>query len=64
VSGILVAERDIQGLAGAIRELIDDTTRWPAMAAAGREKVLTEFNSAVLNADLERDFEALCRARR
>jgi len=58
VSGKLVAERDVDGLAQAVRELATNVDRWPVIGAAGREKVLREFNSKILNSRLERLFES------
>jgi colanic acid/amylovoran biosynthesis glycosyltransferase len=57
VSGKLVAERDVDGLAMAIQELAASADRWPVIGAAGREKVLREFNSRTLNVRLENLFE-------
>ncbi|HEB87286.1 MAG TPA: glycosyltransferase, partial [Gammaproteobacteria bacterium] len=57
VSGRLVAERDVDGLAEAIRELAANVGHWPAIGTAGREKVLGEFNSKTLNIQLEHLFE-------
>lgn len=59
VSGKLVGERDVQALAHALHELVADVKQWPAMGAAGREKVLREFNIEKLNERLERLFEKL-----
>jgi len=57
VSGKLVAERDVDGLAEAIQELAANARSWPALGTAGREKVLGEFNSKTLNIQLEHLFE-------
>jgi colanic acid/amylovoran biosynthesis glycosyltransferase len=59
VSGMLVGERDVQALAQAMKDLVADVERWPVMGAAGREKVLGEFNIQILNARLENMFERL-----
>ena len=60
VSGRLVAERDVDALAGAIRDVIHDTAGWAPMGIAGRRKVLQEFNIAKLSEQLEHYFGALC----
>jgi len=60
VSGRLVAERDVDALAGAIRDVIHDTADWTPMGTAGRRKVLQEFNIAKLSEQLEHYFGALC----
>ena len=59
VSGKLVGERDVQALAQAMRELVANVEQWPAMGAAGREKVLREFNIKKLNERLDHTFEQL-----
>ncbi len=61
ISGKLVGERDVDGLAQAIRELVARADDWPAMGMAGREKVLREFNIERLNGKLERLFEGIVR---
>ncbi|HED13223.1 MAG TPA: colanic acid biosynthesis glycosyltransferase WcaL [Gammaproteobacteria bacterium] len=63
VSGKLVAERDVAGLAEAIRELTVNVDSWPVIGAAGREKVLREFNSSTLNSRLEHLFESAVQGR-
>jgi len=59
VSGRLVAERDVDGLADAIQALMRDTGAWIPMGVAAREKVSREFSSAELNARLEDYFDSL-----
>lgn len=42
-TGILVDERDVDGMANAIAELLDDPVRAKAMGEAGRQKVIGEY---------------------
>jgi len=59
VSGKLVSERDVDGLAQAIHELVDNVEHWPAIGANGRKKVRQDFNIKNLNKQLEDLFEQL-----
>ncbi len=59
VSGRLVAEKDVPGLAQAIIELMATSDAWAAMGKAGHEKVAREFNISTLNGVLERHFAQL-----
>lgn len=59
VSGKLVSERDVPGLAQAIQELAGDVERWAVLGTAGREKVFEEFNINKLNRQLEGMFEQM-----
>jgi len=59
VSGRLVAERDVEALAGALDDLLRDPGRWPAMSAAGRARVATSYEIESLNDQLARRFETL-----
>ena len=59
VSGKLVGERDVPALAEVIREIAANVECWPVMGAAGRQKVLEEFNIRKLNRRLEVLFEQL-----
>jgi len=59
VSGRLVVERDEQALAQVIQELVANVEQWPAMGAAGRDKVLREFDIKKLNERLDHLFEQL-----
>ncbi|MEE9302856.1 MAG: glycosyltransferase, partial [Thiotrichaceae bacterium] len=59
VSGVLVKERDIPGLATAIEHLSTDIENWSRMGEAGREKVLCDFNIEKLNVRLDRLFRLL-----
>jgi glycosyltransferase involved in cell wall biosynthesis len=43
VTGLLVQENDVEAMARAIRELLDNPTRAMAMGAAGRDRVLAHF---------------------
>ena len=49
VSGYLVAEHDVEALAGRLLELIANPEAWPALGRAGRAKVEAEFDSERLN---------------
>lgn len=49
LSGFTVPERDADALAARLLELVDHPDRWPAMGAAGREKIAREFHSEALN---------------
>jgi colanic acid/amylovoran biosynthesis glycosyltransferase len=44
VTGRLVEERDIEGMASAVAEILDDPERAAAMGAAGRARVLEHFS--------------------
>lgn len=46
VSGYLVPERDIAGLADRLRYLVDRPEQWEAMGRAGRARVEAEFSMA------------------
>jgi len=59
VSGKLVSERDVDGLADAIHELAANVEHWPVIGANGRKKVRQEFNIKKLNEQLEDLFEQL-----
>ena len=52
VSGLLVAERDVQALARAITELADAPQLWSAFGHAGRSRVLAEHDIGRLNDSL------------
>jgi colanic acid/amylovoran biosynthesis glycosyltransferase len=49
VSGFLVRERDVSGMADRLAHLIDHRELWPVMGRAGRVRVEEYFNSAQLN---------------
>ncbi|HEY9888180.1 MAG TPA: glycosyltransferase [Candidatus Obscuribacterales bacterium] len=51
-SGFLVAERDVEGLVGAIAALIDHPEQWPAMGRAGRLAVEAHYDTHQLNDEL------------
>jgi colanic acid/amylovoran biosynthesis glycosyltransferase len=44
VTGLLVPERDVDGLAEAIQSLLSDPSRWAPLGRAGRDHVEQEFN--------------------
>ncbi len=44
-NGYLVDEKDVEGLANAILELVHHSDRWPQMGASGRRIVSERFNS-------------------
>jgi colanic acid/amylovoran biosynthesis glycosyltransferase len=48
VSGLLAPERDIQGLATALRYLLERPERWAVMGEAGRQHVVQQFHPARL----------------
>jgi colanic acid/amylovoran biosynthesis glycosyltransferase len=48
-SGLLVPERDVAALAGALRRLIDNPAEWPAMGRSGREFVERRHDLSLLN---------------
>ncbi len=51
-SGVLVAERDVEGLATAIIQLVQNHDRWPDMGRAGRQQVTTQYDIETLNDQL------------
>lgn len=57
VSGLLVPERDVEALATALQTLIAAPARWPAMGAAGRRRVESDFDSVTLGHTLDRLYE-------
>lgn len=59
VSGYLVPERDVAGLADRLADLIDHPERWPVMGGAGRAKVEAAFDLHRLNEQLERIYQRL-----
>ncbi len=58
-TGLLVAERDPQALAGAILQLIEDEELWRRYSLAGRKNVVSHFNLAQQTRRLESVFEQL-----
>lgn len=63
VSGRLVPERDAGALAVALRELADDPGQWAALGAAGRAKVVAEFDVDTLNDKLQLRLQSLAESR-
>ncbi|TDP73485.1 glycosyltransferase [Bradymonas sediminis] len=53
VSGALVPERDISGMAEKLTEMLENPQSWPEMGRAGRARVEAEFNIDRLNDRLE-----------
>lgn len=45
VTGLLTAERDVEGLMAQLRWLADHRERWPAMLDAGRRRIEAEFDA-------------------
>lgn len=58
-SGILVAERDVDGLADAIGTLLGDPSRCKTMGLAARTKVIADYNIDLLNRELEMRYRSL-----
>jgi colanic acid/amylovoran biosynthesis glycosyltransferase len=56
-SGILVPERDAEGLASALENLIARPGIWPAMSRSARARIGEEFEIGVLNRALIRIYE-------
>lgn len=63
-SGVLVAERNVEALAAALRGLLANRERWPAMARAGRRLVEGSHTTPVVAERLERLYRDLVSARR
>jgi colanic acid/amylovoran biosynthesis glycosyltransferase len=49
VSGLLVPERDVDALAGALAQMMDNPARWPMMGAAARSRIQSGFDIEKLN---------------
>jgi colanic acid/amylovoran biosynthesis glycosyltransferase len=49
MSGLLVQERNVTALAGALRRLIDNPAEWPEMGRQGREFVERRHDLSMLN---------------
>ncbi|WP_316977194.1 glycosyltransferase [Shumkonia mesophila] len=58
-SGLLVPERDVGALAGALVRLTRSPDDWPSMSQAARRRVVADFEISRLNAALVDHFEAL-----
>lgn len=52
VSGMLVEERDVAGLADAVLRLLERPEEWATMGQAGQAAVVKNYNSAKLNDEL------------
>jgi colanic acid/amylovoran biosynthesis glycosyltransferase len=59
VSGLLAAERDVEGLANAIASLCVSPERCQEMGVAARAKVVAEYNIDTLNLQLVQTYRAL-----
>lgn len=60
-TGLLLAPRDSEGLAGALIELLSDPARREAMGRAGRARVEAKFTVEEMIRRYENVFERLCR---
>lgn len=58
-TGLLVEERDHSALADKLAELLEHPEWWPKFTEAGRQRVVEQFDIAVLNSGLEAIFEGL-----
>jgi colanic acid/amylovoran biosynthesis glycosyltransferase len=58
-TGILAPERDVDMLAEALENLIENSDRWPQMGKAGREHVQHNYDIKTLNRQLVKIFEQL-----
>jgi colanic acid/amylovoran biosynthesis glycosyltransferase len=59
VSGILVPERDVEALAGAIAQMADHPERWPDFGRAGRDRILKQHDIDTLNDSLVSHYHRL-----
>ncbi|MBU0994021.1 MAG: glycosyltransferase [Proteobacteria bacterium] len=48
-SGLLVPERDVDSLAGAIDQMLSFPDRWESMGKSGRKYIEAHFNQSILN---------------
>ena len=60
VSGFLVEERDIEGLADKLSCLLENRQAWPEMGKAARERIVAEYEINKLNDRLADMFCSLC----
>jgi colanic acid/amylovoran biosynthesis glycosyltransferase len=58
-TGLLVPQRDVKGLAGALLLLIENNDVWRRYSAAGRKRVVDHFDLSQQTDRLEQVFEAL-----
>jgi glycosyltransferase involved in cell wall biosynthesis len=58
-SGLLVPQRDVKGLAAALLLLIENQDVWRRYSAAGRKRVVDQFDLAQQTDRLEQVFEEL-----
>jgi glycosyltransferase involved in cell wall biosynthesis len=63
-AGVLVAERDVEALARALREVASAPERWTAMGAAGRAYVERRFRLADRVGDVEEQYAVLLAERK
>jgi colanic acid/amylovoran biosynthesis glycosyltransferase len=59
VSGVLVPERDVGALAGAIAEMADHPERWPAFGRAGRDRIQKQHDIETLNDSLVASYQRI-----
>lgn len=62
VSGMLCAERDAEGLAAAVTELVTDPERYARVAQAGAESVREKFSRAAIGAQLRALYDSVTTA--
>ncbi len=58
-SGLLSAERDVEGLAANLETMLDHPERWPSFGQAGRQRVGQYFNRAKLASNLQDHYRGL-----
>lgn len=57
VTGLLAEERDVEGLVGHLRWLVDHPNHWFNLSRAGRERLQTEFNARTQGEKLTKVYE-------
>jgi colanic acid/amylovoran biosynthesis glycosyltransferase len=60
VAGLLAAERDVDGIADCLRQLIAAPGRWATMAAAARRHIESEFDANRQAGRLAGIYQRLC----
>ncbi|HEY9767604.1 MAG TPA: glycosyltransferase [Coleofasciculaceae cyanobacterium] len=61
ISGFLIPERDVEGIAAKLNYLIEHPEMWPRMGKAGREIVEANYDIDKLNHRLLEIYQELCR---